>query len=419
MLDRTNHPCFDDSARHRYARVHLPVAPRCNIQCNFCDRKMDCLNESRPGVTSSVLSPGQALYYLEQVVLEVEDLSVVGIAGPGDPFAQPEATLETLSRVRERFPEMLLCVASNGLRVAEHAARLAELGTSHVTITMNALSPEVGEKIYAWVRVGRRIYRGGEASEVLIRAQAAAVRALAEHGVTVKVNTILIPGVNDREIPKIAARAKELGAALHNVMPLYPVKGTPLGEIAQAPTPAQMKIVRAESAHHLPQMSHCSRCRADAVGRLGQQTKEADMLRLQRAATLSLEPGQHRPYIAVATREGVLVNEHLGEATQLWVYESTEKGPRLVETRSVPPTGGQRNRWLELASRFRDCRIILTGGAGGTPRAVLSQSGIDVMVADALIDDALRQLFAGEPLRAPYRETRCGDGCSGTGAGCG
>ena len=65
-MDRNNHPCFDDSARHRYARVHLPVAPRCNIQCNFCDRKMDCLNESRPGVTSSVLSPGQAVYYLDQ-----------------------------------------------------------------------------------------------------------------------------------------------------------------------------------------------------------------------------------------------------------------------------------------------------------------------------------------------------------------
>ena len=51
------HPCFDKEARHKNARVHLPVAPKCNIQCNYCNRKFDCVNESRPGVTSSVLTP--------------------------------------------------------------------------------------------------------------------------------------------------------------------------------------------------------------------------------------------------------------------------------------------------------------------------------------------------------------------------
>ena len=45
-LDRTRHPCFDADARHQFGRVHLPVAPACNVQCNFCDRKYDCPNES-------------------------------------------------------------------------------------------------------------------------------------------------------------------------------------------------------------------------------------------------------------------------------------------------------------------------------------------------------------------------------------
>ena len=59
-LDLTQHPCFNHAARKTAARIHLPVAPRCNVQCNFCDRKFDCLNESRPGVTSAVLTPQQA-----------------------------------------------------------------------------------------------------------------------------------------------------------------------------------------------------------------------------------------------------------------------------------------------------------------------------------------------------------------------
>ncbi|MGA8348672.1 MAG: nitrogenase molybdenum-iron cofactor biosynthesis protein, partial [Isosphaeraceae bacterium] len=85
-LDLSKHPCFDSKARHEFARVHLPVAPKCNIQCNYCDRQYDCCNESRPGVTSTVLSPKQALEYYKQVRQRVPDLAVVGIAGPGDPF---------------------------------------------------------------------------------------------------------------------------------------------------------------------------------------------------------------------------------------------------------------------------------------------------------------------------------------------
>jgi len=87
-------------------------------------------------------------------------IRVAGIAGPGDPFATPEDTLETLRLVRNRYPKMLLCVASNGLEVAAHAAELAQLQVSHVTLTVNAIDPEIGARIYAWVRAGIRVLRG-------------------------------------------------------------------------------------------------------------------------------------------------------------------------------------------------------------------------------------------------------------------
>ena len=59
------HPCYDEEAHRTFARMHLPVAPRCNIQCNYCNRKFDCVNESRPGVTSEVLTPEQACEYVD------------------------------------------------------------------------------------------------------------------------------------------------------------------------------------------------------------------------------------------------------------------------------------------------------------------------------------------------------------------
>jgi len=39
-----NHPCYSEQAHHHYARMHAAVAPACNIQCNFCNRKYDCSN---------------------------------------------------------------------------------------------------------------------------------------------------------------------------------------------------------------------------------------------------------------------------------------------------------------------------------------------------------------------------------------
>ena len=56
----SRHPCYNRDAHREFARMHVPVAPRCNIQCNYCNRKYDCCNESRPGVTSEVLTPEQA-----------------------------------------------------------------------------------------------------------------------------------------------------------------------------------------------------------------------------------------------------------------------------------------------------------------------------------------------------------------------
>ena len=60
MKRQTDHPCFGGD-HSKAGRLHLPVAPGCNIKCGFCERKFDCANESRPGVTSKVLTPEQAV----------------------------------------------------------------------------------------------------------------------------------------------------------------------------------------------------------------------------------------------------------------------------------------------------------------------------------------------------------------------
>ena len=165
-IDMSKHPCFNPNVKGQFGRVHLPVAPKCNIKCNYCNRKYDCVNESRPGVTSTVLDPEQALMYMGKVLAAEPRITVAGIAGPGDPFANGEATMETMRLVRQNFPEMILCLASNGMGISPYIEELAEIVVSHVTITVNAVDPDVGQHIYGWVRDGKMIYRGRQAAEL-------------------------------------------------------------------------------------------------------------------------------------------------------------------------------------------------------------------------------------------------------------
>jgi nitrogen fixation protein NifB len=426
-IDFSNHPCFSKDAHKKFGRVHLPVAPRCNVQCNFCNRKYDCMNESRPGVTSTVLTPRQALAYLGDVMQKRPEISVMGIAGPGDPFANPDETMETLRLVRKQFPKMILCVATNGLNVVRYVDELAGLQVSHVTLTINAIDPEIGGEIYAWVRDGRRPLRGAEAAAALSARQLEALVKLKARGITVKVNTIIMPGVNDDHIPEVASKVSALGADIMNLMPLVPVKGAVFEEVPPPDTLTTARL-RLQCGQLLPQMTHCARCRADAVGYVGEgmTTEQHDALR--HYANSSLDPAENdaRPFVAVATMEGALVNQHLGEAERFIVYEQDAEVPgnfRLKEIRPAPPQGGGDARWAELAVTLKDCRALLVNAAGPAPMKVLTQHGLRVMEMEGLIDEGLRAVFAGQPIPAAMKRrfTGCGAGvtCKGTGAGCG
>ena len=420
-LDLANHPCFNEDVKHRFGRLHLPVAPKCNIKCNYCDRKYDCVNESRPGVSSALLTPGQALRYVERIMEKEPRISVVGIAGPGDPLANPSETLETLRLIRGKFPGMLLCLATNGLALPNYLDELAEIGVSHVTVTVNAVDPEIGSRIYAWVRDGKVIYRKTQAAELLLERQLESISGLHDRGIIVKVNTIVIPGVNDHRLREVAEKVAALGADLLNCMPIYPNRDTPFAEVRE-PTATHLEELRSEAEKFLPQMRHCTRCRADAVGLLGADRSEEWRGCL---GSCSREPAsllEHRPYVAVASHEGILVNQHLGEAGRFQIWGPASGGFRLVEERPAPKPGTGPQRWQALADILKDCRAVLVSGCGERPREILTASGALPVEMNGLIETGLRTIYEGGNVTAlKGRKQGCakGSGCGGDGGGCG
>jgi nitrogen fixation protein NifB len=260
-----DHPCFSEKACHAFGRMHLPVAPKCNIQCNYCIRDFDCVNESRPGVTTKVLSPTEAIEMVKKVMARFTYIKVLGIAGPGEPLANEE-TFETLRLAKELFPNLIKCISTNGLLLPAKVDLLQKYDVGNVTVTWNALTPDVGEQIYSWVTwEGKRI-TGREGAALLLENQVRGIQEAVKRHMIVKVNCVYIPGVNDMQIPDIAKKSSELGVYTFNVIPLIPqykfAGVTP-------PTPAEKRKMQDECSKYIRQMRHCQRCRADAIGRLG------------------------------------------------------------------------------------------------------------------------------------------------------
>ncbi len=265
------HPCFDKESHYRTGRIHLPVAPRCNIKCRFCSRRHDCANENRPGVTSRVISPVQALELVRKVAAQDNCIRVVGIAGPGDPLAN-EATFETFRLVHREFPELIKCLSTNGLLLLDKLDDLLEVGVNSLTVTVNALTPWVGERIYSYVNYQKKVFSGQDAATLLRCNQLLGIDMAIKSGLRVKVNSVLIPEINEEELPELARVLRGFGVQLMNIVPLIPQ-----AELAQLPpVPASLlNRVRDACEEIIPQFRHCKQCRADAIGIPGRLQSES------------------------------------------------------------------------------------------------------------------------------------------------
>lgn len=266
----SEHPCYDKRAQHKYGRIHLAVAPKCNIQCNFCVREFDCVNESRPGVTSKVLTPQEALEKTVLVLKEYPFIKVVAVAGPGDPLANDE-TFETFELIREQFPEITLCMSTNGLMLPEKLPDMLRVDVSTLTVTVNAIDPEIQAQIVNHVSYHGKVYKGVEAAKILIKNQLDGIKAAVDAGIVVKINTVLIPGLNDKHVLDIAKKINELGVYIMNIMPLITQ-----GAFAdrEAPTAEERKEAQAACEPYVMQMRHCRQCRSDAYGLLSQDLSQ-------------------------------------------------------------------------------------------------------------------------------------------------
>lgn len=452
-----NHPCYSEDAHHYFARMHVAVAPACNIQCHYCNRKYDCANESRPGVVSELLTPDQAVKKTKAVAANIPQMTVLGIAGPGDPLANPERTFETFRRLSDEAPDIKLCVSTNGLALPAAVEELSKHNIDHVTITINTLDPEIGAKIYPWVFWNNRRIKGKKGAKILIEQQQKGLEMLVEKGILVKVNSVMIPGVNDKHLAEVSKVVKEKGAFLHNVMPLIAEAehGTFYGVMGQrGPSQDELQDLQDECSGDMNMMRHCRQCRADAVGLLGEDRgdeftmdkieemdidyasamekrkvihtaiqAEMDEKRANKAElehiSQPLTKLQTRPArLAVATSGQGVINVHFGHATEFLIYEASPEGVRFLSHRKVDQycegdvsCGDGESVLARTIRSLEGCEAVLCSKIGFEPWEMLEDAGITPNGEHAMedIEEAIaavyRELAESGKLNEPQQQT--------------
>ena len=395
----SEHPCFCEDAHHSFARMHLPVAPRCNIQCNYCNRKFDCSNESRPGVTSVVLEPQQALQKVKAVKEAIPQLSVIGIAGPGDPLAN-EATFESLELIGKEMPGLTLCVSTNGLALPDNAQRLYDLGVRFVTVTMNCPDPEIGAKIYDAVVFDGKKYSGVEGAETLRDRQIEGIKKCVALGMLVKINIVMIPDINDSHIPDLVAYVRSLGIYMVNILPLIPVEGTKFSDL-RAPTPLERRDMMDRCGLDGRMMRHCRQCRADAIGLLGQD-RSAEFANIEGCGlkdsriNVTFETEHDESKVAVATSDGKNVNSGFGNASEFRIYATDGNTVRFLKTVAIDRSGSvagkdHRDHIESIIRQLEDCGTVIVEEIGPMPSKILSELGVRVVITQGDVNEAVRK----------------------------
>lgn len=357
--------------------VYLPVAPQVVGRSRFAP----LLPTSTPTATVP-----EVIAILQRVMEDSpHPITMAAISGPGDPLATPDITLRTISQIKDLYPQLKVGLKTYGIGSEKLASKLASAGLDYVEIQIDAMRSEMLERLYAWIRPGKKTLKISEAAPLLISEQRNGVPALKFHEIKVCIHTTLYSGYNIDRVGKIARDMRELGADAIALSSHTTLSETEI--FLESPTDKEIQQATDDASEYLQVVRPL----------LSAETKNIDDSEQSIAITSSYpKPSKERPNVAVVSSSGMEVDLHLGHAGRFLIYGPREDGlPCLLETRDAPAPGSGKDRWLRVATTLEDCFVLLAASAGETPRSTLAKTGLSVLVTDDAIEGMVDVLYGG------------------------
>src|SRR5262245_40346083 len=186
----TQHRSLTDVFERALRNLRLSVTDRCNLRCQYCMPEEDY-----------TWLPREDLLTFEEIATLVDLFTELGVEKVrltgGEPLLRRD--LPTLVRMLSCNPRIQdLALTTNGILLAEQAPALYDAGLHRVTVSLDTLQPERF----------RVLTRRDTHSRVL-----AGIEAVQRVGFTgLKLDTVVIRGVNDDELVDLIEYGKQVGA---------------------------------------------------------------------------------------------------------------------------------------------------------------------------------------------------------------
>lgn len=200
----TTEPLVDGHGRAiRYLRIS--VTDRCDLRCRYCMAE------------HMTFLPRSELLALEEIAIIAERFIARGVSKirltGGEPLVRHDVG-DLIDRLGRHVGATLeeLTLTTNGMHLAQHAERLRAAGIRRVNVSLDSLDPTTF----------RHVTRHGDVHAVL-----RGIFAARDAGIRVKINTVALRGLNERELPDL------LAWAMANGFDLSLIETMPLGEIGE------------------------------------------------------------------------------------------------------------------------------------------------------------------------------------------
>lgn len=256
------HCCFNtDNIFLPTPRIHVPLATMCSMGCSYCGYSYDgniSSSQLRPGVVNNVVSSYDEIYeYLCKALIKLPEAEIIGVSGPGDPLENYNQLSFLMEIIKEKWPTKTLCLCTNGRFFFPCGKAVVDSGLlKYITFTINTLDENKLPQIYNSFREG-----GATKCAEHVKNLISAIRYCKLRGVTVKVNTVFLSGINDDDIEDMFEKLKNIGVDCFN---LLPQRG--MNDVAYDSTIVYSQKRNELQSKGFPLTRHCKMCRADFCG---------------------------------------------------------------------------------------------------------------------------------------------------------
>ena len=180
-----------DSIGRTINYLRLSVTDRCNLRCSYCMPEDGISKIAHDNILSY-----EELYRIARIAVDI-GIDKIRITG-GEPLVR-RGIVGFLHQLAELPGLEQLVLTTNGVLLESMAGDLRSAGIQRLNISLDSLNPEIF----------RRISRCGDLSRVF-----AGIEAAQKHGFPIKLNMVVMRGVNDHEILDFAALAASTGATV-------------------------------------------------------------------------------------------------------------------------------------------------------------------------------------------------------------